>query len=303
MARVAFAIERDSAPAAPAPGSASPRPGQHAVRSPAGSGSCQSTVVHRQRRPARRRRHPGRGAQPHARLHCPPPRKTASSTDDDLGPCGPPPSKATRRQVLAAIKTARAATWWTARSRRWPGRRSAWRPSSRAWIALEGADRPAADQFQTAMPAQEYPGSVGAARARHARRVPVLIRERVWSSGRLRMGACARLAWCWAPAFGGLAGEAWLRAGQPWPPSRRWSRPRRREAAMPAVPARAAPMPDRRRRQGPAGPHALSMALTPGGPALAAGVYATYSRHVGAIDAATIAANRTPGPHLGPRLR
>ena len=155
----------------------------------------------------------------------------------------------------------------------------------------------AANQFQTAMRIQ---GGFGAARAMLGACFLIANREREAAGLLMSVPATS------APAFGRMAGEAWLRAGQP------------SAAIAPLEQTSAARAGDARSARSLALAYALTgdaakglPALTPylngagakDGPALAAGVYATYSRHIRAIDGATIAADRDPGPHLGARLR
>ena len=98
------------------------------------------------------------------------------------------------------------------------------------------------------------------------------------------------------PSLGRLAGEAWLKAGQP------------AAAIAPLEQTSGAPASDARSARALALAYALSGDTDKGvpalttylngagakdGPALAAGVYAVYRRHLVATNAATIAADRT----------
>ena len=150
----------------------------------------------------------------------------------------------------------------------------------------------AANQFQTAMRIQ---GGFTAARAMLG--VCLLISNREKEAAGLLMSLPAASA----PTFSRLAGEAWLRAGQPL-------------AAVAPLEQSAAANADARTTRDLALAYALAgdtekglSALTPylngpgakDGPALAAGVYAVYRRHAAGTDQTTIAADRTqaaPGP-------
>ena len=109
-----------------------------------------------------------------------------------------------------------------------------------------------------------------------------------------------------APAFRRMAGEAWLRAGQP------------SAAIAPLEQTSAARTGDARSARSLALAYALTgdaakglPALTPyligagakDGPALAAGVYATLHRPIRAHRRRHHRCRSHPGPHLGPRLR
>ena len=146
----------------------------------------------------------------------------------------------------------------------------------------------AAVQFQTAMRIQ---GTFGAARAMLG--VCLLLGQREKEAAGLLMSVPPAVV----PAFSRLAGEAWLRAGQP-------------AAAVTPLEALAAARPDdaRARRDlalayALAGDAARALPLLEAyvagpagakdGPALAAAVYALYRRHAAGRDTTTIAADRT----------
>ena len=146
---------------------------------------------------------------------------------------------------------------------------------------------PAATQFETAMRIQS-----GFAAARAMLGACLLLSNREKEAAGLLMSLPASSV----PALGQMAGEAWLRAGQPSAaiaPLEQTAGARRtdgRSARMLALAYALSGEPDK-------GLPALSGYLNgPGakdGPALAAGVYATYRRHLTATNAATIAADRT----------
>lgn len=144
----------------------------------------------------------------------------------------------------------------------------------------------AANQFQTAMRIQ---GSFGAARAMFG--VCLLIANREKEAAGLLMSVPPGTI----PAFGRLAGEAWLKAGQP------------SAAVAPLEQLASAAAGDARGRRDLALAYALAgdtaKALPllsthlsgPGakdGPAIAAGVYALYRRHATGMDVSTIVADK-----------
>ena len=146
----------------------------------------------------------------------------------------------------------------------------------------------AATQFETAMRLQ---GSFGAARGMLG--LCLLLSQREKDAAGLLMS----IAPADAPVFSRLAGEAWLRAGQP-------------AAAITPLEALAAAAPSDAQGQrdlalayalagnaSKALPILTAYAASPAGardgPALAAGVYALYRRHAAGVDTTTIAADRT----------
>jgi hypothetical protein len=145
----------------------------------------------------------------------------------------------------------------------------------------------AANQFQTAMRIQS---SFAAARAMLGACLLIANREKEAA------GLLMALPPTTAPGLGRLAGEAWIRAGQP------------AAAIAPLEQTSAATKPDARSSRALAFAHALggdaekslptltaylNGAGAKDGPALAAGVYAVYRRHLTAVNASTIAADRT----------
>lgn len=147
---------------------------------------------------------------------------------------------------------------------------------------------PAATQFQTAMRIQ---GTFGAARAMFG--ACLLLAHREKEAAGLLMSVPPSVV----PAFSRLAGEAWLRAGQPaaavtpleaaTAAGQGDSRAVRDLAfayALSGDPARALPLLEQ---------YVASPAGAKDGPALAAGVYALYRRHAAGIDTTTIAGDRT----------
>lgn len=146
----------------------------------------------------------------------------------------------------------------------------------------------AATQFQTAMRIQS---GFGAARAMLG--ACLLIANREKEAAGLLMGVSPGTA----PALGRLAGEAWLRAGQPAaavtpleqvtaaaPADARAARTLALAYALSGDPAKGLPALDR---------YLDSVAGKKDGPALAVGVYALYRRHAGGTDTTAIAADKT----------
>ena len=144
----------------------------------------------------------------------------------------------------------------------------------------------AAVQFETAMRLQ---GSFAAARAMLGACLLLSNREKEAAGLLMSLPPAA------VPAIGRLAGEAWLRAGQP-------------AAAIPPLEQATGARADTRGTRALAMAYALTGDADKGlptlstylngagakdGPALAAGVYAAYRRHVRGHNAATIAADRT----------
>lgn len=144
----------------------------------------------------------------------------------------------------------------------------------------------AANQFQTAMRIQ---GGFGAARAMYG--VCLLLANRDREAAGLLMSVPPGTI----PNFGRLAGEAWLKAGQP------------SAAVTPLEQLAATNRPDPRASRDLALAYALtgdSVKAMPlltahlagvgakDGPAMAAGVYTLYRRHLAATDASTIAADQ-----------
>ncbi len=143
----------------------------------------------------------------------------------------------------------------------------------------------AANQFQTAMRIQ---GGFGAARAMLGACLLIAKREKEAA------GLLMSLPSATAPALGRLAGEAWLRAGQPSaavapleqvtgvaPQDARAARTLALAYALSGDTAKGVP-------------HLTAYLTGPGskdGAALAAGVYALYRRHVGGIDTTSLAAD------------
>lgn len=146
----------------------------------------------------------------------------------------------------------------------------------------------AATQFQAAMKLQ---GSFGAARAMLG--VCYLMNGKEKEAAGLLMSVPASAV----PAFGRLAGEAWLRSGQPsaavtpleqmaatQPGDARIARDLALAYALAGDSAKALPLITK---------HVASPAGAKDGPVIAAGVYALYRRHAAGIDTTTIAADKT----------
>ena len=146
----------------------------------------------------------------------------------------------------------------------------------------------AATQFQAAMKLQ---GGFGAARAMLG--VCYLMSGQEKEAAGLLMSVPPSAV----PAFGRLAGEAWLRSGQPaaavtpleqmaaaLPADSRIARDLALAYALNGDAAKALPLLTK---------HVASPAGAKDGPAIAAGVYALYRRHAAGIDPTTIAADTT----------
>ncbi|MGD9903460.1 MAG: VWA domain-containing protein [Vicinamibacterales bacterium] len=192
-----------------------------------------------------------------------------------------------RPEVLAAIKTARGGQMLD-------GALAALAAGDQGVAAFvrgmdflgKGQLTQAATQFETAMRIQ---ASFAAARAMLG--ACLLLANREQEAAGLLMS----LPPASVPALGRLAGEAWLRAGQPAaaiPPLEQTT-----EARADARSARSLALAYALAGDADKGLPPLSTYLNgPGakdGPALAAGVYATYRRHLTSTNAATIAADRT----------
>ena len=152
----------------------------------------------------------------------------------------------------------------------------------------KGQIEQAATQFQAAMKLQ---GSFGAARAMLG--ACYLMNGKEKEAAGLLMSVPASAV----PAFGRLAGEAWLRSGQPaaavtplehmaaaQPADARIARDLALAYALAGDTTRALPLLTK---------HVASPAGAKDGPAIAAGVYALYRRHAAGIDTTTIAADKT----------
>jgi VWFA-related protein len=192
-----------------------------------------------------------------------------------------------RPEVLAAIKTARGGQMLDGAL----AALSAGDQSAAAFV--RGMDflgkaqlTQAATQFETAMRLQ---GSFAAARAMLGACLLLANREKEAA------GLLMSLPPGDVPALGRLAGEAWLRAGQPAAAIAplEQSAQTRADARSTRALALAYALTGNADKGLPALAGYLKGAGAKDGPALAAGVYATYRRHLSATDTGTIAADRT----------
>ncbi|MGE0361045.1 MAG: VWA domain-containing protein [Vicinamibacterales bacterium] len=192
-----------------------------------------------------------------------------------------------RPEVLAAIKTARGGQMLDGAL----AALSAGDQSAAAFV--RGMDflgkaqlTQAATQFETAMRIQ---GGFAAARAMLGACLLLVNREKEAA------GLLMSLPPAEVPALGRLAGEAWLRAGQPAAAIAplEQSAQTRADARSTRALALAYALTGNADKGLPALAAYLKGAGAKDGPALAAAVYATYRRHLSATDAATIAADRT----------
>ena len=189
--------------------------------------------------------------------------------------------------VLAAIKTARERPDDRRRARSAGRRRpGGGRLRTRDGPAREVADRPGG-RISSRRPCASRAAS---APARAMLGVCLLLANREKEAAGLLMSVPPDTI----PAFGRLAGEAWLKAGQPEAAvaplaqvGRRATSGRRRDLALAyALTGNAA-------RALPLLTSHLAGAGATDGPALAAGVYSLYRRHAAAIDPSTIDGDRT----------
>jgi hypothetical protein len=191
-------------------------------------------------------------------------------------------------QVLAAIKTARAGQMLD-------GALAALSAGDQGAAAfVRGMDyfakaqlTPAATQFETAMRIQS-----GFAAARAMLGACLLLSNREKEAAGLLMSLPASSV----PALGQMAGEAWLRAGQPSAaiaPLEQTASARRTDGRSARMLALAYALSGEADKGLPTLSAYLNGAGAKDGPALAAGVYATYRRHLVATNTATIAADRT----------
>ena len=145
----------------------------------------------------------------------------------------------------------------------------------------------AATQFETAMRIQ---GGFAAARVMLGACLLMANREKEAAGLLMSLPAAS------VPSLGRLAGEAWLKAGQPAAaiaPLEQTSRARAGDARSARALALAYALSGDTDKGMPALTSYLNGAGTKDGPALAAGVYVVYQRHLVATNAATIVANRT----------
>ena len=249
---------------------------------------------------AARRRRPGGAAGGGARIAARRRRRTTCSTPTTTSALWAAAEQGRTPPVLAAIKTARGGqmTDGALEPRSRPAIR-AWRPSCAGWIC---SPRPRSTRPPTS--------SRRRCASRAASPRPGRCSARACSSPTARSEAAGLLMSvpaASAPAFGRLAGEAWLRAGQPLGRHRAaGADARRRRPPMPAAPARSR-SPTRLTgdaSQGPAGPHALpERRRRQGRP----GAGRRRLRHLSPPRRRHRRRDHRrrphPGPHLGPRLR